>query len=504
MIAHHVEADKAQPLFPLAQALHDYVRQAAAAGIPAHEAERDIWTHVLSLGKAALGQFFDLQGTGDLGPTLDLPDGTTARRLDGTRPRDYRSVFGDFRLQRVCYGSREGQKIAFVPLDARLQLPDSDYSYLLQQWDQALGCEFAFARVAGTLADVLGLRQSVDSLERMSRHLAAHVAPFRQSRPLPAADAEGDVVVAQADGKGVVMRRPAGAAKIHGHRNKGEKAKQKRMAVVGALYTVGRHVRTAAAVVESLFRDPKAPRPQGPPRPQPVAKHLWASLTHERDGQEVSGTDVVFGWLATELGRRNPGQAKETVCLMDGQEALWDAKREHLPRANTVEVLDLLHVTPRLWEAAHLFHKEGSDEAVAFVRERVERVLEGRVTYVAGGLRQMATKRGLAAAKRRRLEVLCGYLDWNSHRMRYDVYLARGYPIASGVIEGACRHYVKDRMERAGMHWTRAGAQAMLDVRSEYLNGDWEAFLGFRIERETERLYPHREILKEVPWTMAA
>src|SRR5207245_991091 len=116
-----------------------------------------------------------------------------------------------------------------------------DYSYLLQEWDQALGCESAFARVAATLSDVLGLRQSVDSLERLNRHLAEQVAPFRQSRPLPAAADEGEVVVVQADGKGVVMRRPASQAKIHGHRKKGEKAKQKRMAVVGAVYTIDRH-----------------------------------------------------------------------------------------------------------------------------------------------------------------------------------------------------------------------------------------------------------------------
>jgi hypothetical protein len=504
MIAHQAEADKAPSLYPLLDDLLAYVHQAARQGTAAHEVEQELWTRVLALGHQALGLFFHLHGTGDLGEALALADGQTAVRLDQTHSRDYRSVFGDFTLRRTAYGSREGQKIAFVPLDARLQLPASDYSYLLQQWDAALGCESAFARVGATLFDVLGLKQSTDSLERLSRHMAEQVGPFRQSRPLPGPAAEGEVLVVQADGKGVVMRRPADQPKILGHRKKGQKANQKRMAVVGAIYSAGRCPRAAREVVEALFRDPRARRARGPRRPEPVGKHLWASLAHEREGREVSGTEVVFGWLAAELGRRNPGQARETVCLMDGQEALWEARREHLPRANAVDVLDLLHVTPRLWEAAHLFHKEGSAEAVAFVRERVERVLEGRVLYVVGGLRQMATKRGLAAAKRKRLEVLCGYLEDNSHRMRYDTYLARGYPIASGVIEGACRHYVKDRMERAGMHWTKAGAQAMLDVRSEFLNGDWEAFQRFRIERETERLYPHRQALEGVQWTMAA
>jgi hypothetical protein len=88
-------------------------------------------------------------------------------------------------------------------------------------------------------------------------------------------------------------------------------------------------------------------------------------------------------------------------------------------------------------------------------------------------------------------------------RIRYHVYLASGYPIASGVIEGACQHYVKDRMEPAGMHGTGTGAQAMLDVRSEYLNEDWEGFQKFRFERETEGLYPHRKVLDSAEWAMA-
>jgi hypothetical protein len=504
MMAHQAEADKAQPLSPLVDELLAYVHQAVQQGTPAHEVEYALWTRVLAFGRQALGLFFGLQGSGDLGDTLELPDGQTVRRLEQTHARDYRSVFGDFTLHRTAYGSREGQKIDFVPLDARLQLPAGDYSYLLQQWDQALGCEFAFARVGTTLFDVLGLKQSTDSLERQNRHMAEQVGPFRQSRPQPSPADEGAVMVAQADGKGVVMRRAADRAKILEHGRKGPKVDQKRMAVVGAIYSVDRLVRTADEVIESLFRDPRAERPKAPKRPEPVAKHLWASLSHDRDGAKVSGTDEVFAWLHNELADRNPGQGKEVVNLMDGQESLWEARRDYLPGANAVDVLDLLHVTPRLWQAAHLFHQERSAEATAFVRRRLEQVLQGRVGYVVGGLRQMGTKRGLSGAKAKRLKVLCGYLEKNAVRMRYDEYLAKGYPIASGVIEGACRHYVKDRMERAGMHWTKAGAQAMLDVRSEYLNGDWEAFQQYRIEQETTRLYPHRQVLDTVEWDMAA
>lgn len=503
MIPHPATPDQPPTLDPLVQELAAYVRQAAAAATPAHEVERGIWTRILAVGRQALDLFFRLQGTGDIGETVELPAGPTARRLPGTHARAYRSVFGDFTIRRAAYGTRAGQKIAFVPLDARLQLPASDYSYLLQQWDQALGCESAFARVGVTLSAVLGLEQSTDSLERMNRQMAEAVHAFRISRPVPAAADEGEVLVAQADGKGVVMRRPADEPKIHGHRTKGQKANQKRMAAVGVIYSVGRAVRTPADVVASLFRDPAAERPASADRPCPVGKHVWASLTYERDGIAVPGTDLVFAWLAGELGRRNPGSRREVVYLMDGQEALWEARRAYLPGANAVEVLDLLHVTPRLWAAAHLFYREGSADAVAFVRGRLDRVLNGQVSSVVRGLRQMGTRHRLGGVKQKRLAAICGYLSKNAGRMRYGEYLAKGYPIASGVIEGACRHYVKDRLERAGMHWTRAGAQAMLDVRSEFLNGDWEAFQQFRIDRETERLYPHRQLLDRGTWALS-
>jgi hypothetical protein len=123
-------------------------------------------------------------------------------------------------------------------------------------------------------------------------------------------------------------------------------------------------------------------------------------------------------------------------------------------------------------------------------------MLRGEIRSVIAGLRQMGTKRKLRGKKREKLAKICGYLQNNAHRMRYDLYLAAGYPIASGVIEGACRHFVKDRMERSGMRWTIENAQSMLDVRSTYVNGDWDAFMAYRIEEETQRLYPYRELVE--------
>jgi hypothetical protein len=172
---------------------------------------------------------------------------------------------------------------------------------------------------------------------------------------------------------------------------------------------------------------------------------------------------------------------------MDGERALWAAQQVYF--AEAVGVLDLFHVLERLWTAAHCFHREGSDEAERFVEDRLRGLLEGRVGYVIGGLRQRLTKRGLNGSRRKALESAITYLENNREHMRYDEYIAAGYPIGSGVAEGACRHLVKDRMEQSGMRWTVSGAQAMLHVRATYLNGQWDDFIGFRVEQEQTRLY---------------
>ena len=116
----------------------------------------------------------------------------------------------------------------------------------------------------------------------------------------------------------------------------------------------------------------------------------------------------------------------------------------------------------------------------------------------------MSSKRKLSKKKTEKLRKICNYLKKNQDRMHYHQYLEKGYPIASGVIEGACRHFVKDRMERAGMRWTIKGAQAMLDIRSVYLNEQWDEFTRFRIKKLNDELYPDHKIIEQYNWKIVA
>jgi hypothetical protein len=272
------------------------------------------------------------------------------------------------------------------------------------------------------------------------------------------------------------------------------------MALLGASYTVDRRVRAPEEVAASLFLKPSVSSAQ---QPGPQHKRLRASLARSESGSTDPAQAEIFGWMAMEAEDRNRAGTKPTIVLMDGQHCLWDAAQRDLPDG-AIEILDLLHVTPRLWKAAYLFHPKGSASAAQFVRSRVLRILKGEVRSVVRGLRQMATRSGLTGRKRKKLERICQYFENHRSRMRYDQYLAAGYPIATGVIEGACRHVVKDRLERAGMQWVFEGAQAMLDLRTIHLSDQWDEFQAYRIKNEAARLYPAADQTEAIEWPIAA
>jgi hypothetical protein len=313
------------------------------------------------------------------------------------------------------------------------------------------------------------------------------VEPFQNHLPTPEATQEGPILVVTADCKGVPLVRKALPpqettdtplpALANPRRGKGEKANKKKMAAVGAVYTIDPFVRTADEVIDEVMREEAAER-----RPKPTHKRVRAEL--------LVGKVALFLWLADEVVRRNPTATKPLVFLSDGERALHDRQSEYLPE-NVICILDLFHVMERLWKAAWCFFDEASEkpEAHRWVEKELRMLLEGKVGYVVGGLRQMMTKRDLKGARRKTVSEVAGYFERNRVRMKYDEYLAAGYPIGSGVVEGACRHLVKDRLERAGMRWHPDGAQAMLNLRATYLNGEWDSFWAYHVEQEDDRLY---------------
>ncbi len=158
---------------------------------------------------------------------------------------------------------------------------------------------------------------------------------------------------------------------------------------------------------------------------------------------------------------------------------------EWFPRA--IGILDLFHALKRLWDVAHCLYAQESPEAGKFVTHHLRMLLQGKVSYVLRNFRPLV--KGLKGAQKKTVQSAITYYENNQEHMRYDEYPAAGYPIASWVAEGACKHLVKDRMERAGMRWELEGAQAMLSLRAVYLNGLWDQFIAYRVETEQMRLY---------------
>jgi hypothetical protein len=474
-----------QPGVEQFEGIVDFLERSLSAETAVHEVERGLWTRLLALGHAMLGGFFAASGDGDAGERLWLEDGREIKRL-AARARPYRSIFGDFQLRRVVYGAREGQAIEAIPLDARLKLPAACTSYLLQDWNEQLMVEMPYGQACGLLERLLGVRQSVQTLERQQQAMSSAVGPFWAQHPTPPSEGNGMILVNTLDCKGVAMR----ASETAGERGK------KKMALLGSVYSIAPYPRIPEEVLAALFAEAQAPRKTlHPPRPKPLHKQVRACLA--RDGEDTTApqTATVLEWIARHNAQRNPDGERPIVVLIDGQDSLWRAVQHAVPGDDVTEILDIIHVSSYLWEAANLLFEKDSGAARAWTKTHLGRILHGGVGAVIQQLR--APDRHLRGTAQKRLEGICTYLSNNAHRMAYDAYLAAGFPIATGVIEGACRHLVKDRMERSGMRWTMRGAQAMLALRSVILSQLWEPFIDCRIRSELTRLYGAKAVNDE-------
>jgi hypothetical protein len=470
--------------------LVERIQHAADQQQPIHQVEETLFRDLLVIGRCLLQAFLDMAGTGDVGPTLTVAGDSPSNpdqdlpRLDQRHRRPYLSIFGEIAIERTCYGR---DRIEAVPLDAQLHLPQRQYSYLLQKWLGSFVVDDAHAEAIRKLGTILNFEIAVKASEDLNREQASDVEVFQNHLPVPEAATEGPLLVVTADCKGVPLVRKALPpekatdtplpALANPRRGKGEKANKKKMAAVGAVYTIEPFVRKADDVIEEVMRKKARER-----RPSPQNKRVRAEL--------LVGKVALFLWLADEVIHRDPQGSKPVIFLSDGERALHDRQGEYLPE-KTVCILDLFHVMERLWKVAWCLFEEKAQkrEAHQWVEERLKRLLEGKVDAVIRGMRYQATQRGLKGPKRKTVEDAAEYLEGNRDRMKYDEYLAAGYPIGSGVVEGACRHLVKDRMERTGMRWLPSGAQAMLDLRATYLNGDWDAFWNFHVLQEDQRLY---------------
>lgn len=457
----------------------------------ASELESSIRDRSWEMLRALLQAHINARGPGEAaGPVVDAQG---VKRTAGPREhaRILGSIFGDVSVERLGYG-KEGLK-SLHPLDAELNLPAEEYSFGLRRLAAVESAKGSFdetvASVRAHTAAHVGKRQ----VEQLVGRSAQDFDSFYAQREPPAGSG-GELLVITTDGKGVPMRRsslrPAtrkaaeSRQRRFSHRlTKGEKRHAKRMATVAAVYTIAPHVREPTEIL-----GPLAPRYEdsSPERPRPESKRVWASL-------EKTPEEVITAAFDEGL-RRDPHRERRWVALVDGSEQQLRTLRKvarHLETEITI-VLDFIHVSEYVWKASMAFFTEKEDGREDWVEERLLRILCGESSQVAAGMRRSATLRGLRKARRQAVDACAKYLLGHTRYLRYDRYLAQGLPIATGVIEGACRHLIGDRMDITGARWSLRGAEAVLRLRALRSSGDFEEYWAFHERAEYQRNHASR------------
>lgn len=453
------------------ETLVDYVTDPASAEHEVYTVELHLFRRLLALGAALLGLFFRTRAAARP-PTPVAPDGRPMA-CHGRRSVRSISIFGELWVPRHYY-TATGQASS-TPLDAELSLPATAYSDLLREWGAYGDTEQAYRENQTLRERLLGLTVSVQTLEQQMVRSALDVDAF-YAQPVAELDpaTAGSILVAQADGKGVPMIKDATAQPVR--LGKGQKRGTKKEAIVTALYTVAPYVRTASEVADAILHaaDPALVRP----RPRPVGKEQHATLA----GKAAACSD-----LAARAAQRDGVHIAHRVALTDGSEALQDQIQAHL--GNDSLVLDIIHVNEYLWDAVNALLGETHTGRTDWIRPKLVLLLEGKTMDVITAREEAAATATCSETQRKALLRTSGYYRRNQPYMRYDHYLAEGWPIGTGVVEGACGHLVKDRMEKAGMRWTIGGAQTMRDLRAIRLNGDWDAYWVFHRQQQHQRLY---------------
>ena len=487
-----------------------YLSSHEALQMSESDLERELHRRGQELMRKLLEGHLDQRSPGEATGPVEGADGVE-RPEQRVHDRRLETIFGTVNVERLGY-ARAGHD-SLHPLDASLNLPPERYSLEVRRRVAEAAASRSFDEALYELSRNTGAEVPKRQAEQLAVRAAEDFDAFYEARRAAAGEAPPDesVVVLTFDGKGVVLHREdlreatrKAAERRRQQREQlspfnrlrpGEKKHSKRMATVAAVYSVAPLVRSAEDFLQSLM--PRQPGDKTKARtrtkaktravrPRPVAKRVWASL--EREPGEVVAEAML------EAERHDPERVKHWVVLVDGAETQLDLVEAGADAygVDVTVILDIIHVVEYVWKAAHVFHREGSPELACWAWTRVRDILEGKARRVASSMRRAATVAGLSPDARKPVDTCADYLLKYAPYLQYDRYLAAGYPIATGVVEGACRHLVRDRMELTGARWRLVGAEAVLKLRALRASGDFDAYWDFHEAREYERNHAQR------------
>ena len=475
--------------------LVDFLDGAEAAGLAHAELETQLDTRGRQLLRQLFQDHVDVRAHREqrLGEVADA-DAVPRPHVEAGHERALTTVFGEVDVRRLAYRAR-GQTNLY-PADAGLNLPAEKHSHGLRRLAAVEATRGSFDDAAEAIERATGVVLGKRQVEELTSRAAVDFEDF-YTRRQPAPGESTDVLAISFDGKGIVMRadalRPATAkaaesstSKLKTRLSKGEKRNRKRLAEVGAVYDTKPVPRTSADILtgsDDTTDDRDQPEPAAP-----AAANKWLTASVADTAATVIAT--VFD----EADRRDPTHQRTRIALVDGNNHQIDrVAAESEARGITVPVLvDFIHVLEYLWKAAWSFHDEADPAAEQWVHDKAVAVLDGNARTVAAGIRGLATRRKLDPRERTGADTCADYLTAKAPYLDYPTALQAGWPIATGVIEGACRHLVKDRMDITGARWGLDGAEAILKLRALRSNGDLDEYWRYHLEQERRRVHQTR------------
>lgn len=426
-------------------------------------------------------EHINLRDIGNIGEYVIGADGIK-RTHKRVHKRKIICIFGEITVQRLGYGAN-GYKSLF-PKDAILNLPEESYSHGIRKLVAQEAAKNSFEEVINIVQQITGVILPRTAIEILTSKASIDFDAFYEKQILN--ESNSPLLILSSDGKGIVMRKEdlkeatrkraeEAKHKLLKRQSRGEKTNSKRMATVASVYGIDKFVRTPEQIIGELHTETI------PYRPRPVDKRVWASIEKPSD-------KVTFD-IFQEALRRDPNFKKKWICLIDGDPRQLRRIRSEAKKTKVTLtiILDIIHVIEYLWKAARVFYDETNSEAEKWVTKRLLAILEGNAGHIAAGMKRAATLLKIPNNKRMPIDKCAGYLLKNKPYLKYHLYLKEGFPIATGVIEGACRHLIKDRMDVTGARWSLKGAEAIVKLRSLRSSGDFEKYWAFHEAREYER-----------------
>lgn len=426
-------------------------------------------------------------------------DVSRTERREGEK-RTVATLVGEVRANRIRYEGGKGVP-SLCPQDASLNLAPGKYSHQVRRRLAFTSTQGSFENAIETLGETSAITVPKRQAEKLVRQAACDFNAFYVQRPLAAVQplTASTLLVMTTDAKGVLVYpedlREETRRKLEKEGNSGLYFR-KRMAQVASVYHVEPYRRTIESIVRGLMGPSLRVVEPKPKRPKPQDKRVWASI--------VDSCEDVVGQMFKEALRRDPAHIATWVALVDGAghqlEMLEDKARAHGVRP--VIICDIIHALGYLWNAAKVIEAKAPDRQRAWVAKRLRALLEGEVSQVAAGIRRAKTmlrKRKLTKEQRKTLDESADYLLNHKRYMCYDRYIAAGFPIASGVIEGTVRHLVNDRMAITGAHWRLPSAEAVLRLRALRCSGDFEEYWRFHERQDLHRNHLSRYAGERLP-----